>query len=155
MHLFGGTQTCDPPITYSIYAKTNVCKMSWRCGAISSLVLTNHLQTYHPYWFFERRCFEPTLSMDFRWLIRVKIKNRGRVSQSINQSICQLMILLIMNSLINDSTEKTLSLRPFTQPHLACFCNRFVVGHFNAVYSSNMIGRLRVFVSSESFLQVW
>ena len=32
-----------------------------------------------------------------------------------------------MNSLINDSSEKTLSLRPFTQPHLACFCNRFVV----------------------------
>ena len=59
-----------------------------------------------------------------------------------------------MNSLINDSTEKTLSLRPFTQPHLACFCNRFVVGHFNAVYSSNTIGRLRVFVSTESFLQV-
>ena len=60
-----------------------------------------------------------------------------------------------MNSLINDSSEKTLSLRPFTQPHLACICNRFVVGHFNAVYSSNTIGRLRVFVSPESFLQVW
>ena len=53
------------------------------------------------------------------------------------------MILLIMNSLINDSSEKTLSLRPFTQPHLACICYRFVVGHFNAVYSSNTTGRLR------------
>ena len=78
----------------------------------------------------------------------------GLVSQSINQSISQLMILLIMNNLINDSSEKTLSLRPFTQPHLARICDRLVVGHFSAVYSPNKIGRLCGFVSTKSFCHV-
>ena len=88
--LFRGAQTCDPPITSSMYPKTNIYKMLWRCGAISSLVLTNHLQTSHPYRFFERRSFEPTLSMDFRWLIHVKKKKKtveGLVSQSTNQPV--------------------------------------------------------------------
>ena len=40
-------------------------------------------------------------------------------------------------------------------PTLACICDRFVVGHFNAVYSPNKIGRLCGFVSTKSFRQVW